>query len=252
MKRALTISACGNFVLGVLALFLAHRAFVRDDFTPRMISAADSKTDEKGPERDSGSQISRSVSNAFQWRQLESTNYRTYVANLRGIGCPEQTVRDIISADVHCLYLPKFQDLERKKASLPDASLRSQIVRKELETEFQNLRDEEASTLLAALDTNATPVTASRSLRQPISVPLVFQEVDPALKLDSRQREVISQIREKFKEDIGPNPDPNAPGYRQRWQTAQRNSDDMLAGMLGGQFFVEYQLHAGEKSSQSQ
>jgi hypothetical protein len=36
----------------------------------------------------------------FHWRQLESTNYLTYVANLRRIGCPAQTIRDLISAEV--------------------------------------------------------------------------------------------------------------------------------------------------------
>jgi len=37
---------------------------------------------------------------AFNWSQVESSNYRTYIKNLRAIGCPEQTIRDIISADV--------------------------------------------------------------------------------------------------------------------------------------------------------
>jgi hypothetical protein len=36
----------------------------------------------------------------FHWSQLESTNYFAYIANLREIGCPEQTIRDIISADL--------------------------------------------------------------------------------------------------------------------------------------------------------
>ena len=40
----------------------------------------------------------------FSWRELESTDYPTYVANLREIGCPEQTIRDIIIADVNALY----------------------------------------------------------------------------------------------------------------------------------------------------
>lgn len=34
------------------------------------------------------------------WRRVESEDYRTYVKNLRAIGCPEQTLRDIVSADV--------------------------------------------------------------------------------------------------------------------------------------------------------
>jgi hypothetical protein len=36
----------------------------------------------------------------FDWRQVESEDYRTYIKNLRAIGCPEQTIRDIVSADV--------------------------------------------------------------------------------------------------------------------------------------------------------
>lgn len=34
------------------------------------------------------------------WRSVESEDYRTYVKNLRDIGCPPQTIQDIVSADV--------------------------------------------------------------------------------------------------------------------------------------------------------
>jgi len=40
------------------------------------------------------------VAPSFHWSQLESTDYATYIANLRAAGCPEQTIRDIISADL--------------------------------------------------------------------------------------------------------------------------------------------------------
>jgi LysM repeat protein len=40
----------------------------------------------------------------FSWTDLESDDYPTYIANLRDIGCPEQTIRDIIIADVNALY----------------------------------------------------------------------------------------------------------------------------------------------------
>jgi LysM repeat protein len=40
----------------------------------------------------------------FSWQEVESPDYPTYVANLRDIGCPEQTIRDIIIADVNGLY----------------------------------------------------------------------------------------------------------------------------------------------------
>lgn len=40
----------------------------------------------------------------FSWREIESADYPTYIANLRDIGCPDQTIRDIIIADVNSLY----------------------------------------------------------------------------------------------------------------------------------------------------
>src|SRR5690349_13940800 len=40
----------------------------------------------------------------FDWRQMESEDYQQYLANLRAIGCPEKTVRDIILADVNDLF----------------------------------------------------------------------------------------------------------------------------------------------------
>ena len=43
----------------------------------------------------------------FSWDQVESADYPTYIANLRAIACPEQTIRDIIIADVNALYARK-------------------------------------------------------------------------------------------------------------------------------------------------
>ena len=40
----------------------------------------------------------------LSWSHVESPDYSTYIANLRSIGCPEQTIRDIIIADVNALF----------------------------------------------------------------------------------------------------------------------------------------------------
>ena len=42
--------------------------------------------------------------NRFDWAQVESGDYRQYIANLRSIGCPEATIRDLIMTDVMRLY----------------------------------------------------------------------------------------------------------------------------------------------------
>src|SRR5687767_831304 len=39
----------------------------------------------------------------FDWRLVESEDYKKYIVNLRSIGCPEETIRDIITADVNKL-----------------------------------------------------------------------------------------------------------------------------------------------------
>jgi hypothetical protein len=45
--------------------------------------------------------------NTLRWAQLEAEDYPTYIARLRSIGCPEQTIRDIIIADVDKLMAPQ-------------------------------------------------------------------------------------------------------------------------------------------------
>ena len=41
---------------------------------------------------------------AFHWSQIESSDYRQYIANLRAVGCPEEIIRDIILADLNQAY----------------------------------------------------------------------------------------------------------------------------------------------------
>ena len=47
----------------------------------------------------------------FDWRAVESENYKQYIANLRSIGCPEETIRDIIIADVNKLFDSRRKEL---------------------------------------------------------------------------------------------------------------------------------------------
>jgi LysM repeat protein len=46
----------------------------------------------------------------FNWNQVESPDYPVYIARLREIGCPEETIHDIVIADVNKLYAAKRLD----------------------------------------------------------------------------------------------------------------------------------------------
>lgn len=62
------------------------------------------------PDIDSPLRTNRSRTNVvvrrqnFTWQEVESRDYVTYIKNLRDIGCPDSTIRDIIVADVDELY----------------------------------------------------------------------------------------------------------------------------------------------------
>jgi hypothetical protein len=177
----------------------------------------------------------------FRWSELESTDYRTYLANLRSTGCPEQTIRDILSADVDSVYAQRREQLERTSPG-------SLTTRQEVE----RLRGEEASFLAALLGDSTLPkefspkeppwVVARRNVRA--VVPLVFGNIDAAnLQLNAGQMAVVEEVRQKFREEVGTQ-DANDPGYVQRWNKAQRDADDRLRGMLGSKVFLQYQLQA--------
>ncbi len=64
----------------------------------------------------------------FSWQEVESDDYPTYIQNLRDIQCPEQTIRDIIIADVNSLFARKrateiITPEQQWWRSLPDAEI---------------------------------------------------------------------------------------------------------------------------------
>lgn len=58
--------------------------------------------------------VTNTIAQKFDWNAVESDDYKKYIANLRSIGCPEETIRDIIKADVNKLY-----DAKRKALAGP-------------------------------------------------------------------------------------------------------------------------------------
>lgn len=58
------------------------------------------------------------ITNELKWAQLESEDYHTYIARLRAIGCPEQTIRDLIIADLDKTLAPELQSLYGRRPEL--------------------------------------------------------------------------------------------------------------------------------------
>jgi hypothetical protein len=49
----------------------------------------------------------------LDWRQIESADYKQYIANLHAIGCPSSTIKEIIAADVKDLYASRRATITR-------------------------------------------------------------------------------------------------------------------------------------------
>src|SRR5437763_6554480 len=106
MKRNLLIVSLGlNFVLAVAALWPEYELHELARMGPEVqagstaFAIAASSTDVPA------TMVTVSVvTNRFHWRRLESQDYAHYVANLRGIGCPDKTIRDIVVAAVEKVY----------------------------------------------------------------------------------------------------------------------------------------------------
>lgn len=47
---------------------------------------------------------------SFRWSQIESEDYAKYVKNLRSVGCPEATIRDILEADINQLFESRYAE----------------------------------------------------------------------------------------------------------------------------------------------
>lgn len=85
----------------------------------------------------------------LDWRSVESDDFKKYIANLRAIKCPEETIRDIIIADINKLYAAKWRALRQptkdikywepwdSAAEYYDQNLRKQ--KRELEQERKDL-----------------------------------------------------------------------------------------------------------------
>ena len=54
--------------------------------------------------------VTNTVVKQMMWETVEASSYLDYIDNLRRIGCPEETIRDIILADVNKLYKTKRRE----------------------------------------------------------------------------------------------------------------------------------------------
>jgi hypothetical protein len=96
MRAFLLVSAGLNLVFAAV-LFFGFR-----DLSTKTVAVADPDLSADTNQTKTNVVVRRQN---FTWEEVESDNYVTYIKNLREIGCPPSTIRDIIVADVDELYV---------------------------------------------------------------------------------------------------------------------------------------------------
>ena len=134
---------------------------------------------------------------SFDWRQVESSDYRQYVANLRAIGCPEQTVRDIVVADVRELYDQKLGQARLSSGDYPywSSAAATQWAAGH-QSKLQALLAEERSVLHELLGHFAVPERPSTvaALSDPRVSSMDAATVQRIREIDRRYQERLAQL----------------------------------------------------------
>lgn len=151
-------------------------------------------------------------SREFRWNQLESNDFRQYMANLRGVGCPEETIRDLVVAEVNKLYAPKFAALMTQTQHYEYWKPASKKARQSLTKELEALRAEKRGLLKTLLGIDSDPheqwanLTADQFVEQGrfafLSADKQKQLRDIMAKYDSSQDADSKKMREKRREEL--------------------------------------------------
>jgi hypothetical protein len=240
MKLALKLSLLANVVL---ATVVCHPA-TRPKAKAPLLEAAATRAAVAEPFALRASQphdppSSRpDTAHRFDWRELEAPDYPTYIANLRAINCPEQTVRDIITADVASLFALKREGLAPKDT-------RSRWSPAEEAGFVASLLGEpggpQPSAVLSAEIPPGPPGHSTPQAAEPVRMPLVFQtQALASLRLSDEQREELGELAQQFIQEIGGlNQNPSNPAYRATWLKSQPKFDGLIVNVIGRRALVD-------------
>jgi len=130
------------------------------------------------------------------WRLIESPQYPIYIANLKAIGCPQETICDIIITDINKLYAQKARALhpaaKDNRFWMPDVSGDDPRYR-EYEKQLRQLEREKRDLVRALLGVDYQAEMAKQSI--------TFSQTDRQLAfLPESKRLQLQELNERFAE----------------------------------------------------
>ena len=183
----------------------------------------------------------------FHWRQIESPDYKEYIQNLRDIGCPEETIRDLVKQDLDKYYDQRKADILSKSparkefwksgnpSSLgrPSASANSQMA--QLDREKNEVLGELFNPSGLAAINRPGPLARARSQAKS-GYAMDFIPEETKAELNTLEREFGSELLKKMAQGAT---DAQDMAEIRRMRTER---DDRIATMLTPEQKMEYDL----------
>ena len=177
---------------------------------------------------------------AFDWHQVESPDYRQYLANLRAIGCPEKTIQDIIVADVNDLFASRMKAVTR--TNLYEFWKREPISRSQ--EQQQQIRDLYAQKreLLKSLGVGAADFTDL--LGEAFRDNLEERELEVAFLPEFKRQQIKDALFQGAQQQVA---DPNNAGQN---AMIEQQTQARIQSLLTPEEFKEYELRTSLDAQQ--
>src|SRR5688572_5187464 len=240
LRLILILSVCVNLALAG-AYFIGKRSSTAPE--PAAQAADPAKSITKSNRERRAQIVVNGVTNDFRWVSVESDDYRQYIANLRQVRCPEETVRDIIIADVNKLFAGRMAALypspqDFKWWQMDDRSNRDE--RRDRERKRRDLNDEKRALIKELRGVDLETEMAKWEGRPD----------DDAWRtgfLSAEKQQAVQAWQEKFREmertafsEMRENR--GSPEARAKMLALRAQREAELAQILGPQDFQDYQL----------
>lgn len=240
--RNLLIASIGlNAILGVSAVYLV----TRPQTVAPTVEAAPVKVVEK---KVVTTQVeTNTVVKRINWQVVESADYKKYIANLRSIGCPEETIQDIIKADVEKLYASRRKEITKPASEFKYwetgmQSLMGNAADPETLNKLQALAQEKRALLKELLGIDVEDKPDLMAAFNPFERLMGFL---PDAK-QTKVLELMQQMQAKMMKTMGGGA-PDAQDRKNMLQV-QKDMDKAIAGILDPQEYEQYQLRLSQTS----
>ena len=180
------------------------------------------------------------------WEAVESGDYLTYIDNLRSIGCPEETIQDIISADVNKLYEQRWKQIKRENGSDRFEYWKSNAMfggmSSDLRKQYKELDEERRSTLESLLGKKIPrKITDMAAMYDPFESMLGF--------LPQSKRDAVLEIQQLMSERMMDAAEEGNNLDAMDWQKVQQEPQDALAELLSPEELLDYNLRMSNSAN---